>query len=290
MKYEILVSDRKAVVKKIEELTGIRPSYTGLPELAYTIEGIVIANDNTLTADDDADPNLVVKLIESRMIRMIPGELEDGDDDWGDDEEDEMEEDRSMIKPEISFPMDGHRKDSIVNLVCTIFSKGALISKSTGGTFTASGELVKRLHEEGVASREDAIRIIEETEGGLVGISFSDGKVNFDGFPETDSPDEVRAWTGLSAAINKNAIEQKHVRANETDVENEKYAFRTWLTRLGMKGADTKEDRKLLYRKLDGHTAFRTEADREKWKAAMKARKEAGSAEAGSVEENAEER
>ena len=88
MKYEILVSDRKEVVKKVEELAGKKPRYTGMPEAAYVLDGIVIAKDNTMTADDDADANIVVKLIEERMIRMLPEESDDWDDP---DEEDDIE-------------------------------------------------------------------------------------------------------------------------------------------------------------------------------------------------------
>ena len=46
-----------------------------------------------------------------------------------------------------------------------------------------------------------------------------------------------------------------------------KFTFRTWPTRLGMNGSDLKAERILLYRNLSGHTAFRTIADEEKWKA-----------------------
>ena len=272
MKYEILVSDRKEVVKKVEELAGKKPRYTGMPEAAYVLDGIVIAKDNTMTADDDADANIVVKLIEERMIRMLPEES----DDWDDPDEEDAEEDNAPVRTQISFPLENHSKESIVNLVCTIYSKGGLISKSTGGKFAASDELLEALQTGKAESAKGVIRTIEKTAGGLLGISFYDDKVCFDGFPASDDPAKIRAWTQLAAVINKNAIDQKHIRASRTEVENEKYAFRTWLTRLGMKGDDTKEERRILYRNLNGHTAFRTEADREKWKASMKARKEAG--------------
>ena len=41
--------------------------------------------------------------------------------------------------------------------------------------------------------------------------------------------------------------------------ENEKFAFRSWLTKLGWKGAEGKMERNLLYRNLNGNTAFCTE-------------------------------
>ena len=336
MKYGILTDDRKEIVRKLEELTGQRPRYTGMPAAAYELDGIVIGNNGTVTADENADMSLISRLIETGLIRREQ-EMQDGGSNYtehsndpteddaesmeenpvetgeesnepegeasGTDEEsdeldgefteageeitgmdgeptetDEGNADPNAIKPEVSFPLEKHRLESIINLVFAIYSKGSLISKSTGGAFTATKELVEKLQASDFGSKEDVIKAVQE-DGGLSGISFDEEKVTFDGFIPTADPDEVKAWTALAAAINRNAIEQKHVRAKEADETNEKYAFRTWLTRIGLKGKDTKAERKLLYRNLSGHTAFRTEEDREKWNAMMKAKKEKQKAE-----------
>ena len=200
--------------------------------------------------------------------------------------------DPSLVKPCISFSLERHTPDSICNLVFTAYARGGLISKATKGCFMASEELVEELKSGKILNKDDAIEIIREAgEDALKGISFEDGKVIFDGFPETGEPDEVRAWTALAAAINKACIKQKHVRPKKVDETNEKFAFRTWLTRLGMNGIDTKAERNILYRHLTGHTAFRTPADEEKWKAkqAEKRRELRASKEAASEENGAEE-
>ena len=41
------------------------------------------------------------------------------------------------------------------------------------------------------------------------------------------------------------------------NTDNEKYAFRTWLIRLGMTGNEYKSTRKLLLQNLSGNGAFR---------------------------------
>ena len=41
--------------------------------------------------------------------------------------------------------------------------------------------------------------------------------------------------------------------------------MRIWLVRLGLDGKEAKETRRVLLQNLKGHTAFRTEADKEKW-------------------------
>ena len=52
--------------------------------------------------------------------------------------------------------------------------------------------------------------------------------------------------------------------------ENEKFVFRTWLTRLGWKGSEGKLERNLLYRNLNGNTAFCTEESKIRWEAKHK--------------------
>ena len=52
--------------------------------------------------------------------------------------------------------------------------------------------------------------------------------------------------------------------------ENEKFVFRSWLTKLGWKGAEGKAERNLLYRNLNGNTAFCTEESKIRWEAKHK--------------------
>jgi hypothetical protein len=82
----------------------------------------------------------------------------------------------------------------------------------------------------------------------------------------------------------RTAREQKRISPTETIEENEKYYMRVWLVRLGFDGKGCKETRKMLLENLKGHTAFRTEADRQKWNDRQKARKAAATASEGEVE------
>ena len=50
---------------------------------------------------------------------------------------------------------------------------------------------------------------------------------------------------------------QKRVTAKEKEVDNERYAFRCFLLRLGFIGAEYKEERKILLRNLTGSSAFK---------------------------------
>ena len=75
--------------------------------------------------------------------------------------------------------------------------------------------------------------------------------------------------------MNKMAQKQKRIQVKTVNDMNEKYALRIWLVRLDMNGDEHKDDRKILMENLTGHTAFRTDAEREKWTKRQLAKKQA---------------
>ena len=97
----------------------------------------------------------------------------------------------------------------------------------------------------------------------------------------------------LASLMNKHALEMKRIQAKEVNDENEKYSFRIWLLRLGMNSDEYKTTRKVLMQNLSGHTAFRTKAEEEKWKARQQAKRDElraakAAAQAETANENAE--
>ena len=53
------------------------------------------------------------------------------------------------------------------------------------------------------------------------------------------------------------ALKQKRITTKEKPVDNEKYAFRCFLIRLGFIGAEYKSARKILLKNLSGSSAFK---------------------------------
>ncbi len=69
---------------------------------------------------------------------------------------------------------------------------------------------------------------------------------------------EVAAYSQFVSALCAAAKVQKRVTAKEKNVENEKFAFRVFLIRLGFVGDDYKEARKILLKNLSGNSAFKS--------------------------------
>ena len=58
------------------------------------------------------------------------------------------------------------------------------------------------------------------------------------------------------------------------ETDNERYTMRGWFNQIGWKGIEDRPLRTYFYERLSGHTAFRTEENRQKWLEARKAEKE----------------
>lgn len=105
-----------------------------------------------------------------------------------------------------------------------------------------------------------------EAKGGLIKkalgidslpVELGEDKVSFPWFSETPDADTAIAYTQLITALCRMSREQKRINATEKPVENEKYAFRCFLLRLGFIGNDYKMARKILLRNFEGSSAFK---------------------------------
>ena len=94
---------------------------------------------------------------------------------------------------------------------------------------------------------------------GIDNLAFEihEDRVSFPWFVDP-APDHALAYTQFIAAICKMSTEQKRITARVREVDNEKYAFRCFLLRLGFIGNEFKQSRKILLSNLDGSSAFKT--------------------------------
>lgn len=88
-------------------------------------------------------------------------------------------------------------------------------------------------------------------------INIIDNRLDFPWFPANSAPDEIKAYMHLVTGLCDLARKQKRVSAKETEVENEKYAFRCFLLRLGFIGDEFKVERKILLQNFTGSAAFK---------------------------------
>lgn len=89
-------------------------------------------------------------------------------------------------------------------------------------------------------------------------IEITDEKINFTWFPYTVDGDDIAAYTQFISRLCDMARDAKRVSSKPTETDNDKYAFRCFLLRLGFIGKEYKTARKILLRNLTGNSAFRS--------------------------------
>lgn len=205
------------------------------------------------------------------------------------DEDDSTEEEEPIPKEQptteevdeltISLPMAGHTAQSIRNFLNLMYSRGPLLNKAMGTSFSVSNSLLDALEQATTRTVDEMLDELEEYRlgagnTGMTGICITAEKISLT-FAGPLTQDRVSAYTELCSAMNRMAVTQKRIQAKTVNDANEKYALRIWLIRLGLNGDEHKTLRKLLMQNLSGHAAFRTAEDAEKFRVKEKAKRDA---------------
>ena len=255
--YRVTKSERKAMVQVIGEVLGVTPVYLGVPSCTYVIGPISVNVDCEVIWDEQTDNITVQKVTEALAAAGY-------------------ERKPDLIEVVVTIPTMHHTGSTLRNLVNLIYTRGPLINKALSTNFAAKQNLVDVLAEtEELITIQDFCRIVADHTTELSGVSITPEEISFSTLPETDNPDMARAFTELVSMMNKQALIQKRIQAKTVNDENEKYAFRIWLMRLGMNGPEYKGTRKILLEHLSGNTAFRTSAEENKWKARQAEKRDA---------------
>lgn len=115
-------------------------------------------------------------------------------------------------------------------------------------------------------SNLENLKVLIAAKGGLIkkalGVSdlpleITDAKVSFPWFPSAPSLEEINAYNTFISKLCEMARNQSRVNSSEKPIENEKYAFRCFLLRLGFIGTEYKTARKILLKNLSGSSAFK---------------------------------
>lgn len=255
MRIETNAANRKDVVKAVSGILGQPAKYMGVPTCAYEVGNCTIDRSGAVETEDEKTAEMVrAGLLEQGLIET-PGTEVDG--------------------TTVSLPVEGMTAEGLKNLIYLIHSKQYLINRSFAEeVFRIPAELVEELGGAGLPDTEAFLQAFQSHAEGCKGIGFLDGKMAFT-LPAINDPDMIMAFTHLAAAMAQQAREQKRIRPDETIEENEKYYMRIWLLRLGFGGAEGKTVRNLLLKNLKGHSAFRTDENKQRWQEARRNEREA---------------
>ena len=233
IKYHLEGSERKALLAVMREILQDTPKYMGPPTFSFEIGPYTIDRHGTLDCPDHLDSTQVAMLVRELERDGFIGER------IGEPakpaEQQIIETPRkeivtptldSLDRLSVEMPRDGMTPTAMENLRRLVASKATLLKK---------------------ALDTDSLPITEHAD-----------RIEFGWFRPTDDQTEITAYYQLVQGLCELARTQKRVSATEQEVENEKYAFRCFLLRLGFIGSEYKEARKILLKSLSGNAAFRT--------------------------------
>ena len=252
--YNIQKEERKAMVAVVSKVLDTKPAYCGAPSFSYKVGAFEITKDGSLCFDDGADEATVARV--RTALREAGFTSEDGENEpscadtaakWATTAETatsetpcadtaqndstptetaDAEADSSEDTLSISLPRSLFTETALQNLDALLLSKGRLIRHAFDireASYTLEGD-----------------------------------RITFAWLHGTITDETAKAYAEFISKLCLMARMQKRVTAKEKIVDNEKYAFRCFLLRLGMIGNAYKESRKILLQNLTGSSAFKS--------------------------------
>lgn len=222
VKFNVTGERRKEMVQIISGIVGMCPVYMRMPTCSYVINNFTVTKDGTIQYDDRSTAETVEKVLTGLAQVGFKAETS----------AEEPRPETTAAKTEssenetygltVELPLDAVQVGNLTNI---LEAKGSLIKKALG---------------------VDDLRFEIKVD-----------RIAFQWFESGLNSDEVNAYSKFIFALCKMAKSQKRNTLKEKEVENEKYAFRCFLLRLGFIGNEFKSTRKILLRNLSGSSAFR---------------------------------
>lgn len=228
--FNVTKANKKAFAQAVSKITGDKAVYQFTPTYAFQIGDLTVNRDATLTAPDGSDLSDLLAALKDEGYELLETEKEEApaNEKAAPEETAEPNETEPAVETveptslRISLPLDAANVGTLTNLIS---SKGDLIKHALGITDTR--------------------------------IKVTEDKIEFPWFERELTADEAKAYTLFISLLCKLSKELKHASPRLTETDNEKYAFRCFLLRLGFIGSEYKGARKILLQNLTGSSAFR---------------------------------
>ena len=260
--YNIQKEERKAMVGIVGEALGIKSAYCGAPSFSYKVGAFEITKDGSLCFDDSVDEATVARV--RTTLREAGFTSEDWENeascaDTGANEpipteaaeiessQTEAVEDNVLVQmgtpaepaPTEETLMESNEDSLSISLPRSLFTETAL--QNLDALLLSKGRLIRH-----------AFDIREAT------YTLEGDRITFAWLHGTITDEMAKAYAEFISKLCLMARTQKRVTSKEKIVDNEKYAFRCFLLRLGMIGNAYKQSRKILLQNLTGSSAFKS--------------------------------
>ncbi|MBF1689046.1 MAG: virulence protein [Selenomonas sp.] len=270
--YNIQKEERKAMVGIVSKVLETKPVYCGAPSFSYKIGAFEITKEGSLCFDDATDEATVARVrtaLHEAGFMSEDGENKASCADTGEDKpiqtevaEDELASvETAEIEPSQTEAVEDNVPVQMETPAEVIAMEEAVVATDED---SLSISLPRTLFTETALQNRDALLL---SKGRLIRHAFdireatytlTDDRITFAWLHGTITDKTAKAYAEFISKLCLMARTQKRVTAKEKIVDNEKYAFRCFLLRLGMIGSAYKESRKILLQNLTGSSAFKS--------------------------------
>ena len=268
--YNIQKEERKAMVGIVSKVLDIKPVYCGAPSFSYKIGAFEITKAGILCFDDATDEATVARVrtaLHEAGFMSEDGENEASCADTGEDKP--IQTEAANTPTEVAAADEPIRTEAVEdNVPVQVETPAEVIAMEEAVAATdedsLSISLPRTLCTETALQNLDALLL---SKGRLIRHAFdireatytlTDDRITFAWLHGTITDETAKAYAEFISKLCLMARTQKRVTAKEKIVDNEKYAFRCFLLRLGMIGSAYKESRKILLQNLTGSSAFKS--------------------------------
>ena len=259
--YNLTGKERRELVHAIEEITGEKSVYKFMPTCAYEIGDITVDKEGGVSCEDEGRLQQLAAALEQKGFNTVD---EQEDENTGAEENvtEETTETETLEEETAEAVQEAEEQEPSAEAEEPDTEKAEAPAEDAGTpTLTISLPLTAA----NVGTLTNLINAKENLIRKALGITdtrinITEDKVEFPWFDRELTPEETNAYMLFLTQLCKLSKELKHASPRQVETDNEKYAFRTWLLRLGFIGPDYKAARKLLLQNLSGSSAFRNGA------------------------------
>ena len=231
IKYNVTGDRRKAMVAVMRDVLQDTTRYLGAPSFAFQVGAYTVDKNGNITCPNETDEAQIAMLVRELAHDGFIGErigvpLKPAEQQIIETPRREIVTPTldSLDRLSVEMPKDDMTPTAMENLRRLVASKASLLEKALG---------------------TDSLPITEHAD-----------RIEFGWFRPTDDQTEITTYYQLIQGLCELTRTQKRVSATEQEVENEKYAFRCFLLRLGFIGDAYKDSRRVLLRNLTGSSSY----------------------------------
>lgn len=232
-------NERKRLAQVLGAILLVEPVYTKAPAFAYVVGDYTIDKIGTLSCPGTATSETVAQIVEKLTAESFTPEVPEDETpaETPETAAKNVEESQSIggadnpeavegeTKLTVSIPRDKLPDDALARLRTMVSNKEVLFKR---------------------ALSVDALPI-----------EVAEDKVSFPWFTLTGTDGESEAYTQFITYLCKMTVEQTRVLDKPYNGDNDRFAMRIFMVRLGMKGAQFALARKLMMKNLTGNSGWR---------------------------------